>query len=114
MAIDTTTQRSRRALLLGAVGGLAAFASQALGRPLPARAQDEYIQVGHDYTTATSRTRIQNTTTNADVFAAATNGAGIALFGLSDAGVATYSTSGSNYAVYGTSNGTYSGYFNGK
>jgi hypothetical protein len=33
MAIDTTTPRSRRALLVGAVGGIAALATQALGRP---------------------------------------------------------------------------------
>jgi hypothetical protein len=38
MAIDITGQRSRRALLGGAIGGLAALAAQALGRPLSAKA----------------------------------------------------------------------------
>lgn len=38
MSIDTTMPRSRRAVLAAAVGGLAALAAQALGRPLPARA----------------------------------------------------------------------------
>lgn len=38
MAIDTNVPRSRRALLAGGIGGLAAFVASALGRPLPARA----------------------------------------------------------------------------
>jgi hypothetical protein len=40
MSIDTTAQRSRRALLAAAVGTAAASAVAALGRPLPAEAAD--------------------------------------------------------------------------
>lgn len=35
MAIDTVTPRSRRAVLVGAVGGLAAVAAQAIGKSGP-------------------------------------------------------------------------------
>lgn len=38
MAIDTTVPRTRRALLAGGVGGLAALVASALGRPLAANA----------------------------------------------------------------------------
>jgi hypothetical protein len=38
MAIDTNVPRSRRALLAGGIGGLAAFVASTLGRPLPAQA----------------------------------------------------------------------------
>jgi hypothetical protein len=67
MALDQTIQRSRRALLAGSIGALAAFVGQAIGRPLPARAEGEPIVVGGEYTDATSVTRIRNGTNNAAV-----------------------------------------------
>jgi hypothetical protein len=62
MAIDTTSPRSRRALLGGAIGGLAALAAQALGRPLSAKAANgDPILIGQansgaDITSLTSTT----------------------------------------------------------
>ena len=46
MALDSVTVRSRRALLLGAAGGLAAIAAQALGRPLDAAAGQDPVILG--------------------------------------------------------------------
>jgi hypothetical protein len=59
MALDQTIQRSRRALLAGSIGALAAFVGQAIGRPRPARAEGEPIVAGGEYTDATSVTRIR-------------------------------------------------------
>jgi hypothetical protein len=40
MAIDTTAPRTRRTIIMGAVGGLAAWAASAIGRPEPVHAHD--------------------------------------------------------------------------
>lgn len=67
MALDQTIQRSRRALLAGSIGALAAFVGRAIGRPLPARAEGEPIVVGGEYTDANSVAWIMNGTNNAAV-----------------------------------------------
>jgi hypothetical protein len=67
MALYTTSPQSRRALLGGLLGGLAAFAAQTLGRPIPVRAQGQAMVVGGVYTDATSVTSLQDLTTNAHV-----------------------------------------------
>jgi hypothetical protein len=47
MAIDISSHRSRRALLAGVLGSTAAFAAQAMGRPLTTRAADgDVVHVG--------------------------------------------------------------------
>ena len=52
MALEISERRSRRALLAAAVGGAAAFAAQAMGRPQVASATHEgYVQLGHSNTT---------------------------------------------------------------
>jgi hypothetical protein len=60
MAIDTTTARSRRALLVGAGGAFAAFAAQVIGRPLPALAGSGAVALGAVNTSANT-TVIRNT-----------------------------------------------------
>lgn len=57
---NPTDPRTRRTVLLGAVGGVAAWAAASLGRPRVAHAEGEGIAVGGEYDTATSVTRIAN------------------------------------------------------
>ena len=111
MAIDTSISRSRRALLAGGLGGLAALVASALGRPLPASATDgDVIHVG-DELSGTSVTRISNLGGTAPVLYGESS-KGIGVLGSSDSssgvrgesatnvGVHGYSTSG--FGVYGT------------
>jgi hypothetical protein len=61
MGLDTTTPRSRRALLGAALGAAVASVASAVGRPLPAAAADgEAMLVGHTYD-STMRTQIDST-----------------------------------------------------
>ncbi|HEX6128817.1 MAG TPA: hypothetical protein VF071_07350 [Candidatus Limnocylindria bacterium] len=95
--------KSRRALLAGALGGLGAWAASAVGRASPVRAENEYIQVGGEYTTATSQTRIRNETNTEDVFRAESSTSGTALGGTSNSGIAVFGWSTSYYGVFGHS-----------
>jgi hypothetical protein len=103
VALETTltpAASTRRALLAGSLGALVAYVAQAVGRPLAARATDgDVIHVGDDLT-ATSRTRIVNTTNSEDViYAEATlPGSGDAI-----SGVAVRGISKSNAGVAGSS-----------
>jgi hypothetical protein len=54
MAIDANQGRTRRAILSGALGGLAALAASAVGRPLPARAASTAVMTETDNPTATT------------------------------------------------------------
>jgi hypothetical protein len=60
MTLDQTIPKSRRAVLVGAFGGVAALAAQALGRPLPAAADGETIKLGGEYSNARSVTLLEN------------------------------------------------------
>ena len=117
--IESTVPRSRRALLAAAAGGLAALAAQAIGRPLPARAEGEVIHVGDEFTTATSVTAIKNTANDAGVFRAENTHSGTAVRGISATGDAVAGFSGGGrsgvfgqsgvaggYGVYGHSSAT--------
>lgn len=95
MALDTTSQRSRRALLLGAVGGLGALAAQALGRPVPVNANDPNDVVLGGVNTTTSVTSIENTT--GDPFA--TNNAILGKTSVQGAGVVGVGVSGADGVV---------------
>lgn len=87
MAIDVGVPRSRRAVLVAAVGGLAASAAHALGRPTAALATDgQPVLQGADNSGSASTLVRSNTTT--------------ALQGLADA------ASGGSYGVRGRSNST--------
>jgi hypothetical protein len=65
MTIDTTIPRTRRALLVGGIGGLAALVASALGRPLPVEAGNDGDVVLGATNTAAATTLVQNTTTTA-------------------------------------------------
>ena len=63
MAIDTTSPRTRRAILLGALGGAMAASAAAVGRANPADAANgDFVRVGASYS-ATSTTQWQCTST---------------------------------------------------
>ena len=109
MAIDTNVPRSRRALLAGGVGGLAALTASALGRPLPARADDgDIVRVG--YWLMAESTTILDNATNAEPTLCGRGSFGDGLMGTSDAsgrsGVYAVNTDAGGYGVYGENKAT--------
>jgi hypothetical protein len=94
---------SRRALLAGALGGLGALAAQALGRPTATRAEGQTMVVGGEYLDATSRTYIQNLTTDADVLVGYSGGNGYGVYGGSSSNTGVYGVSSSWFGVQGLS-----------
>jgi hypothetical protein len=102
MAVDSTTPRTRRAVL---AGGIATAAAALLGRPQPASAHDpDDVRLGAD-NSAASVTTVTNTASNAWAFqAVATSGIGV--YGDSGSGagaVGVFGASSSGYGVYGDS-----------
>jgi hypothetical protein len=91
MAIDTTIPRTRRAILIGALGGVAAAAASTVGRASPVSATDgDPLLVGHTYS-STTRTKIDAT-------------GSVALWGTSDTAAAIHGKSDSGNGVDATSN----------
>jgi hypothetical protein len=103
MALDTASYRSRRAILAASLGGLAAVAANAIGRPAPVSANDPNDVVLGQPNTATMTTEITNPDGNEDVFHASSGGSGIAVAGFSTSGLAIQGVSGSNTGVTGSS-----------
>jgi hypothetical protein len=100
MAIDTTTPRSRRALLAGMLGGIAASVAGGLGRAQPVTAHDpDDVRLGADNST-TSATRISNGAANGTAFAGHANGTGWGVSGDSPLGIGVFASSDSGYGVY--------------
>jgi hypothetical protein len=95
--------KSRRALLVGALGGLGAWAAGAVGHATPVRAEGEHIAIGREYVTATSRTRLRNQTNNAAVFMAESTSSGNALQGISLSGTGVAGLSVAATGIYGSS-----------
>jgi hypothetical protein len=56
---DDTSRRSRRVLLAGGLGALAAVAAQAIGRPLPAAAGGGAVMLGDSNRTTALDTSIE-------------------------------------------------------
>lgn len=99
MAIDTTTPRSRRALLGAGLGAIAATVASAFGLPLPAQAEGETMHVGGDYLTATSATQLKNSTTDNDLFIGTSTGSGKGVWGKSTSGIGVQGQSESGAGV---------------
>ena len=100
MAIDTTTPRTRRAILFG---GIAAAAAATLGRAQPAGAHDpDDVRRGRS-NTATHRTGITNTATDGSAFAGHANGSGTGVSGTSPAGYGVVGSSRTGYGIRGIS-----------
>ena len=98
MAIDTVTARSRRALLIGAVGGLAATVAAAIGRPLPAHATTDGVSYVNDENAGTviSAASLQS-------FGVPTSGSGDAVRAQSHSGKGVHAESSSGVGLYATS-----------
>jgi hypothetical protein len=103
MAIDTTTQRSRRALLLGAAGGVVAPLRAALGGPSRwPRTPAGNVILGTS-NTADHPTSISNTTWDGTALVGHADGSGNEVVGNSDSGIGVYGQSYSSDGVYGFS-----------
>jgi hypothetical protein len=104
MGTDSTTTRTRRAIL---AGGLAAAAAATLGRAQPTTAHDpDDIQTGVINST-TNTTTIWNTAADGSGFEGDATGGGIGVAGLSESGRGVSGTSSTGPAVVGTSNDSY-------
>jgi hypothetical protein len=101
MSIDSTSPRTRRAIL---AGGIAAAAAASLARVQPVSAHDaDDVRLGGD-NTATSPTTITNTTMHDDAFASTASGIGTAVRGYGGtAGIGVYGSGDGNYGVLGSS-----------
>jgi hypothetical protein len=86
VAIDTTTPRTRRALLGAGFGAIAATIASALGKPLPVNAEGETIRVGGEYE-ATSETVIWNRTNRRRVLVVGSDADRAAITGYSSGGI---------------------------
>jgi hypothetical protein len=101
MPIDTSSPRTRRAILAGGLGGLAALAANALGRPAPTLASDgQAMLVGGEYSSS-SVTSVTNATGNG--FYGGSLGTGFAVTGQSNQGIGVHGFSTSNIGVLGES-----------
>jgi hypothetical protein len=113
--MDPVTPRSRRAVLAGALGGVAAAAASSLIRPSTAAAADgDPLLLGHTDNTATLNTALTNSTLGGTVLTATASGTGTAIIGTGNAGRGVFastqtgiglraSAAASGYGVYSTS-----------
>ena len=96
---------SRRAVLLGALGGIGAWAAAAVGRPARARATDgDAMLVGGGYS-ASNTTELTNST-NATTIFSGVSVSGIALSGESGSAIGVRGSSVTDTGVYGSSAAT--------
>jgi hypothetical protein len=112
MAIDVTSPRTRRAILLGALGATAASVAAAVGRANPVSAADgNTVHVGGEYTASsvtsfdtqnTDQTALLGQSTAVGVHGIGTTG-GTGVRGASATGYGIFGASGSGTGVYGSS-----------
>lgn len=100
MAIDTTSPRSRRALLAAVGGGLAALAAQAIGRPLSARGANFDAVTAGTTTTSSLPTKLLSST-GLHAFWAESTGGGMGLLGSGLIGTRGYSDTAGGTGVNG-------------
>lgn len=99
MPIDTSSPRTRRAVLAGGLGGLAAFAANALGRPAATLASDgQAMLVGGEYSSS-SVTSVTNASGNG--FYAGSLGTGFAVTGQGSQGIGVHGFSTFHIGVLG-------------
>jgi len=104
MTIDATAPRTRRSVLAGALGGLAAVAANALGRPMPTLAADgQAMLVGGEYSSS-SVTSVTNATGNG-IYGGSLD-TGIAVTGQGNQGIGVHGFSTTNIGVLGETIGT--------
>jgi hypothetical protein len=109
MALDTTARRSRRAILVGALGGVAASALAAVGRPglVAAGGADDgsQILVGSQFYSCEAQTILGNQGTNDTVFSAFSStasghGGGTGIYGSSGSGYGVRAHSETSHALH--------------
>ena len=101
MSIHAAAPQTRRALLAGALGGLGAFAANALARPAAALASDgQAMLVGGEYSSS-SVTSVTNATGNG--IYGGSLGTGIAVTGQSNQGIGVHGFSTTDVGVLGES-----------
>jgi hypothetical protein len=99
MPIDTSSPRTRRAILAGGLGGLAAFAANALDRPAATLASDgQAMLVGGEYSSS-SVTSVTNASGNG--IYAGSLGTGFALTGQGNQGIGVHGFSTFHIGVLG-------------
>jgi len=103
MVVDPTP-RSRRALLVGAIGGVAAFVATAVQRPAAVYAGVDGDVVLGDNNTSAVTTRIENSTNSNDVLQVV-SGPGAALYAGATSGYAVLANATTGRAVYGNAQG---------
>ena len=103
MTVDTTTPRTRRAIVMGAIGGIAALAANAVARPLEARAADPNDVVLGMMNVTTSVTTIQNTANGETAFEGTSTDDGIGVHGSSTGGPGVRGNADSAAGVEGLS-----------
>jgi hypothetical protein len=100
MSIDDNKSSSRRSLLAGAAVGVGALAATAVGRPVPARADDGQAVLQGVFNTSQSTTTVAiNSATSNDAFVGAANNNGTGLWGSSPGGSGVKATTTSGYAL---------------
>ena len=105
MAIETTTPRSRRAILAAALGAGAATIASALGRPLAVKATSEPVVVGGSYLTdmTTKIEALDAGGSGTNAFWGSSHG-GVGLYGTGISGTGVQGGSDSGFGVAGNSN----------
>jgi len=106
VTVDSVTHRTRRSLLLGALGGLAAAATATMAgaqRVLAAGDDGLNVQVGHDYLDARNATVLFNQTDDSTVFSASSGHGGDGVYGGSDTGDGVHAVSSYGTGVHGES-----------
>jgi hypothetical protein len=106
MAIDTTRPRTRRAILLGAAGAVAATTAAAVARPIPALAagdDGQIIHVGVDYNDVRGTTILENWTNDNIVLDVENHQGGTAIWASSGSGHGVTSSSDTNTGVHAAS-----------
>jgi hypothetical protein len=107
MALDTVTPRSRRTVLAASLGGLAALAANAIGRPALVRANDPNDVLLGGVNTTGSRTTIRNTTTGNAVLSLENTNFGLGLLVSTSNAQGILATTGASTAVEGDSDTGY-------
>jgi hypothetical protein len=103
MTLDDTDLRSRRALLVGSLGGLAALVAQALGRPAAVAAHDpDDVRLGV-INHALGVTGIFSDAMDGNGFFGLGTGSGYGVHGQSDSAAGVFGLSGSGSGVFGLS-----------
>jgi hypothetical protein len=110
VTLDATSPRSRRALLAGSLGALAALAAQAIGRPLPASAagNGQAMILGSTNSCGTQGTTISNLQTADAEFASGKTGIWGASPSTDGFGVQGYVSGNQGVGVKGFTSGHYS------